>query len=125
MAGIKLNGDKVWLEGFLDEKFGRVEDKIDNINQSLQRHQNELDRIDEYVDVLKKEKDDCRANIIAKIEHLLGKDEGMNLISAKRAAKTELSLKKYTVYIAVITVILNILFWIGRNWIEFKNAGIV
>lgn len=112
--GIHLNGDKKWLEQILNEKFGRIEDKIDGVNQCLQRHQNDLDFHSRQIQELKDEKDDCRANIISKMEHILGKEEGMNFMAKKNIDKKELNIKYYTIVLAsinvAIVIIVNIVF---------------
>jgi hypothetical protein len=111
--GIHLNGDKKWLEQLLNEKFGRIEDKMDTFKTSLDEHQKKIFSIEE-------QHENCRNEMQQQVWTLLGKEQGLNAAYNKQNTAKEFSFKRMAIYFSTITVILNILFFLFRNWYFYK-----
>ena len=111
--GIHLNGDKAWLEQLLNEKFGRIEDKLEVFGKQIEIHRLAISEIN-------KDHDDCRETMQQQIWTLLGKEQGMNQVHKVDMEKKDYSIKKLMIGFSTITIILNILFFLFRNWCFYK-----
>lgn len=115
--GIHLNGDKAWLEQLLNEKFGRIEDKMENFSKQIDIHRLAIQEIN-------KDHDDCRESMQQQIWTLLGKEQGMNQLHKTDMEKKDFSFRRWGIYIAVgnivVAAILNVAFFILRNIFFYK-----
>jgi len=102
--GIHLNGDKLWLEQFLNEKFGRIEDKMEVFGKQIDIHRIAIQEIN-------KNHDECREGIQQQIWTLLGKEQGLNVAHQKETQTKDFNFKKYAIGLTLITIGLNILFF--------------
>jgi hypothetical protein len=111
--GIHLNGDKAWLEQLLNEKFGRIEDKMENFSKQIEIHRLAIQEII-------KNEDECRDGMQKQIYLLLGKEQGLNAAHSQQIQRKEFSYKRATIYMAVLTFIMNSVFFIARNWYFYR-----
>jgi len=115
--GIHLNGDKAWLEQLLNEKFGRIEDKMENFSKQIDIHRLAIQEII-------KNEDECRDGMQKQIYLLLGKEQGMNQVHKVDMEKKDFSFRRWGIYIAVgnivVAAILNVAFFILRNIFFYK-----
>lgn len=96
--------DKQWLE----ERFGRIMDNIDSLRELMQRQQFQIDQHEEYIKEIKKEQADCKSRVISQIEHILGKEEGMNVMYSKRRMAREWNLKVMTLVWGVLSFVMSL-----------------
>ena len=111
--GIHLNGDKAWLEQLLNEKFGRIEDKLESFGKQIEIHRLAIQEIN-------KNHDDCKETMQQQIWTLLGKEQGLNVAHSKEVQRKDFSMRRLTIYFGALTIILNVIFFIARN-IFFYN----
>jgi len=111
--GIHLNGDKAWLEQLLNEKFGRIEDRLETFAKQI-----EVNRLS--IEEIMTNETKCKDEMQKQIYLLLGKEQGMNTIHKTDMEKKEYSIKKLMVGFSAITILLNIIFFLFRNWYFYK-----
>lgn len=115
--GIHLNGDKAWLEQLLNEKFGRIEDRLETFAKQI-----EVNRIS--IEEIMTNETKCKDEMQKQVYLLLGKEQGMNTIHKTDMEKKDFSFKRWGIYIAVgnivVAAILNVAFFILRNIFFYK-----
>lgn len=111
--GIHLNGDKAWLEQLLNEKFGRIEDRLETFAKQI-----EVNRIS--IEEIMTNETKCKDEMQKQVYLLLGKEQGMNTIHKTDMETKEYGIKKLMIGFSAITILLNIIFFLFRNWYLYK-----
>jgi len=111
--GIRLNGDKAWLEQLLNEKFGRIEDKLENFGKQIEIHRIAIQEIN-------KDHDECRETMQQQIWTLIGKEQGLNVAHKQQVERKDFNYKRATLYLGALTIAMNVVFFIARNIFFYK-----
>lgn len=111
--GIHLNGDKAWLEQLLNEKFGRIEDRLEVFTKQI-----EVNRLS--IEEIIQNETKCKDEMQKQVYLLLGKEQGMNKLHKTDMEKKEFNIKRAMIELSAITIILNIIFFLFRNWYFYK-----
>lgn len=111
--GIHLNGDKAWLEQLLNEKFGRIEDRLETFAKQI-----EVNRLS--IEEIMTNETKCKDEMQKQVYLLLGKEQGMNTIHKTDMEKKDVNMRKVVIGFSAITIILNVIFFLFRNWYFYK-----